>query len=147
MIEDAVVALVPVLQAAHDVVLRRAGFEAEEGVGEIVADGVELRWKVIRLRFALLPDLGRLRVVLVHVVRDRPQVVEELAVDRPALVLLPDGLADQRCPFELDGVLEREDALAAVDDVAQPLVSSRFSLAAGVVEANQRSSMPPRWAP
>ena len=99
IVEDAVVALVPALQAAADVVLGRARLQAEEGVGEVVADGVELRREIVRLRLTLLTDQRRLLVALVHVVRDRPQVVEELAVDRPALVLVPDRRADQRRAF------------------------------------------------
>ena len=122
VVEDAVVALVPAFQAAADVVLGRAGLQAEEGVGEVIADGVQLGWKIIRLRFTLLADQGRLRVVLVHVVGDRPQIVEELAVDRPALVLVPKRGANQLLAFEADGVAERERPLAAVDDVAQALV-------------------------
>ena len=37
-VEDAVVALVPAFQAAADVVLGRARLQAEEGVGEVVAE-------------------------------------------------------------------------------------------------------------
>ena len=88
-VEDAVVALVPAFEAAANVLLRRAGLQAEEGVGEVVADGVELRRKVVGLGLALLADQRGLGVVLVHVVRDRPHVVEELAVHRPAAVLRP----------------------------------------------------------
>ena len=103
-IEDAVVALVPVVQAADDVVLGRARLQAEEGVGEVVAHGVELRREIVRFRLAFLADLGRLGLALVHVVRDRPQVVEELAVDRPALVRSQMAVPIMRRAFEGDGV-------------------------------------------
>ena len=38
VVEDSVVAFIPALEAAADIVLGRAGFEAHEGVGEIVAE-------------------------------------------------------------------------------------------------------------
>ena len=97
-VEDAVVALVPILEALADLRLGGAGFEAHEGVGEIVADVVVLRREVVRLGLALLADQLRLCRALVHVVRNRPHVVEELRVDRPLLVFLPDRLADERAP-------------------------------------------------
>src|SRR5688572_1840731 len=49
-------------------------------VGEVVARVVELRRKVVGLRLALLADQGGLLIVLVHVMGNRPHVVEELAV-------------------------------------------------------------------
>ena len=55
-IEDAVVAPIPVLEAAADLRLGRAGLEAHEGVREIVADVVVLRREIIRLGLALLTD-------------------------------------------------------------------------------------------
>ena len=76
-IEDAVVALVPVLEAAADLRLGRARLEAHEGVGEIVADVVVLRREVIALGLAFLADEFGLRGRLVHVMRNRPHVVEE----------------------------------------------------------------------
>src|SRR5262249_475672 len=120
--QDAVVALLPALQAIEYVLLRGARLEAEEGVGEVVADRVQLGWKIVRLRFTLLTDLGCLLVVLVHVVRDGAEVVEELAVDRPPFVLLPDRRPDEALALGLDGVGKGEGALAALDDVTEPLV-------------------------
>ena len=76
-VEDAVVSLVPILEALAHLLLGRAGLEAHEGVREIVADVVVLRRKIITLRLAFLPDQLRLLGVLVHVVRDGPHVVEE----------------------------------------------------------------------
>ena len=104
VIEDAVVAFVPAIQAADDVLFGRTRFEAEKSVREVVADGVELRWKVIGLGFALLADEFGLGVVLVHVVWDRPEVVEKLGVNRPPLVLVPERFADQALAFEANGV-------------------------------------------
>ncbi len=90
-VEDAVVALVPILQAAADVGLGRARFQAHERVGEVVADVVVLRREIVGLGLALLPDKGGLFGILVHVVRDGPHVVEELGIDGPLLVLAPDA--------------------------------------------------------
>ena len=107
-IEDAVVALVPVFEALADLRLGRAGLEAHEGVGEIVADVVVLRREVIGLRLAFLADELRLLGALVHVMRNRPHVVEELRVDRPLAVLLPDRLADERRAAVGDRLPQRE---------------------------------------
>ncbi len=83
-VEDAVVAFVPVLDALADLGLGGAGFEAEEGVGEVVADVVVLRREVVGLGLAFLADELGLLGALVHVQGDRPHVVEELRIDRPA---------------------------------------------------------------
>ena len=56
-----------------------------------------------------------------HVVRDRPHVIEELRVNRPFLVFVPDRLADQRRAAFGDGLLQGE-AMPSNDDVAQALV-------------------------
>ncbi len=90
MIQDAVVALVPALEAAVDVGLGRPRLQAEEGVREVVAGPVELGREVVALGLPFAAELGGLFLVLVHVVRDRPEVVEKLAVDRPALVGIPE---------------------------------------------------------
>ena len=59
-IEDAVVAFVPIFEAFADLRLGRAGLEAHEGVGEIVADVVVLRREIIGFRLAFLADQPRL---------------------------------------------------------------------------------------
>lgn len=61
----------------------------------MIFGGVQLGWEVIALRLALL--VGQLGVlgILVHVMGDRPHVVEKLRVDGPSLVLIPDCLAYQ----------------------------------------------------
>ena len=94
-VEDAVVALVPVLQAAADVGLGGARLQAHERVVEMVLGGVQLRREVVALGLALLAGQGGVLGLLVHVVRDGAHVVEELRVDRPALVLVPHRLADR----------------------------------------------------
>ena len=146
-VEDAVVALVPVLQAAADVGLGRARLQAHERVVEMVLGGVELRREVVALGLALLAGQRGVLVLLVHVVRDGAHVVEELRVDRPALVLLPHRLADDPRPGLGHGVAEQEPL--ALEDARSSALrrGARSSLAASVVLANQRSSMPPRCVP
>src|SRR5438093_108071 len=55
-VEDAVIAPVPVFEAASDLGLGGAGLEAHEGVGKIVADVVMLRGEVVTLGLAFLAD-------------------------------------------------------------------------------------------
>src|ERR1041384_5667001 len=88
-----VVAGVPRRSAEADNILAGPRLEGEERVREVVAGVVELRREVVALGLALLADFFRLLIVLVHVAGDRAEVVEELRVDRPALVLRPDRLA------------------------------------------------------
>ena len=101
--------------------MRGARLQAHEGVVEVVLGGVQLRREVVALGLALLAGQRGVLGLLVHVVRDGAHVVEELRVDRPALVLLPDCLADDPRPGLLDGVAEQEP-LALEDAVAQALV-------------------------
>ena len=56
-----------------------------------------------------------------QVVRQRPEVIEELAVDRPALVLLPDLRADHRCA-QFGHHVAQQHTLVLEDHVAQALV-------------------------
>jgi hypothetical protein len=120
-IEDAVVALVPILKALAHLRLGGAGFKAHEGVREVVADVVVLRREVIALGLAFLADELGLLLRLMHVVRNRPHVVEELRVNRPARILLPNVFAHERCAAIGDSLAQRE-ALSAHDAVAQAFV-------------------------
>ena len=86
---DAVVALVPVLEAAAHVLLGGARLEAHEGVREVVVGLVVLRREVVRLGLAAAADQLGLRIALVHVMRDRAHVVEELAEQVPARARAP----------------------------------------------------------
>ena len=133
MIQDAVVALVPAFQAAAHVVRRGARLQAHEGVREIVVLEIVLRREVVGLRLALLADLLRMLVHLVHVVRNRPQVVEELAEHVPAAVprhhlRTQNFVADARHGFA------QQHALAVDRDVAQAFVFRRA-----------RDRWPPAW--
>ncbi len=119
--EDAVVALVPVLQAADHIGLGGPRLQAHEGVVEVILGGVELRGKVVALGLTLLAGQRGVLGLLVHVVGDGAHVVEELRVDGPAAVFFPNGLADDPPLAFLDGVFE-EEALTLEDAVAQSLV-------------------------
>ena len=120
-IEDAVVALVPVFDAAAHLLAGGAGLEAHEGVGEVVADGVHLGREVIGLGLAFLAHQRGLFGVLVHVVGDGAHVVEELGIHRPLLVGVPDGVADDLAAENVHRVLQRE-AGTVVDHIAQAFV-------------------------
>ncbi len=122
-VKDAVVSRIPVLEGAPDILFGRPRGQPEEGVGEVVSHIVVLGREVVGLGLAFLPDQGGLFVALMHVVGNRAHVVEELAVDRPALVLVPDRLADEFCPEFRDGILQ-QDPLGPVKYVAQPLVGN-----------------------
>ncbi len=87
-------ALGGVQQRLADLVLRHAGIETEECVGEVAAVVVGLRRKVIGLRLAQLAgELGVL-IPMMDMVRQCALVVEELRVHRPAAMLLPEAISD-----------------------------------------------------
>src|SRR5687768_17182494 len=86
--EDAVVSLAPVLETAPYVLFRRARLETHERKRKRVFNLVVLRRKVVRLGLTFLPDELRERIALMHVMRDRSQVVEELAEQIPPALAL-----------------------------------------------------------
>ena len=86
--DDSVVPAIPVLQAAVDIFFCGSGLEAHVGVGEVTAELIVLRRKVISFRLALVSNQFGEFVALVHVMRNRAQVVEELAQQIPALFTL-----------------------------------------------------------
>jgi hypothetical protein len=129
-IEDAVVAFVPVFEAAPDLGFGGAGFEAHEGVGEIVADVVVLRRKVIGLGFAFLADEFGLFGILMHVVRNGSHVIEELGIDGPLFVFLPNFLADDGCAA-FSNRLAQGEALFAGNDVAEAFVGRAVFVGGG----------------
>src|ERR1700722_9248449 len=106
--EDAVVSLVPLFQTSPDIGLRGARFEPHVSVWKVVFDLVVLRWKVVCLWLALLPYKLRKFVALVHVVRNRTQVVEELAKQVPSLFALHHNGAEQQITRRLDGILQEK---------------------------------------
>ena len=119
---DAVVALLPLLQAVRGSGLRGAGLKAHEGVRKVVEGLVVLRRKVVGLRLALEPDGGCVLVALVHVVRDGAFVVEEFAEDVPAAFAVEDLLAEQGVSGDFDSLLQQKLAASLRDDVAEALI-------------------------
>src|SRR5215831_439165 len=84
MIENAVIAFVPVFQAANHSIFCRARLESKKSVWEIVLNHVVLRRKIIRLRLTFLADLPGELLTLMHVMRDRSEIVEEFAENVPS---------------------------------------------------------------
>ena len=136
---DAVVAAAPALEARAHLRLRRARREPHERVREIVVSLVVLRRKVVGLRLAAPADQLRLCLALVHVVRDRAHVVEELAEQVPALLALHDGRPEQRIAGLVHRVLEEEAASVVEPYVAQAFVWWR---AGSVVRVGRRREPP-----
>ena len=107
VIQNAVVALIPALQAAPQSSLRRARLQPHERVREIVVLEVVLRREIVRFRLALLPHARGEFIVLVQVMRDRPQVVEELAQQVPAAISLHTSGAKKLVAHGLDRLFEQ----------------------------------------
>src|SRR5262249_12922217 len=84
MIENAVVAFVPDFQASNHIIFCRARLESKKRVWEIVLNYVVLPGKVVRLRLAFLADLPGELLTLMHVMRDRSEIVEEFAENVPS---------------------------------------------------------------
>ena len=116
--------------------------------GKVVLELVVLRRKVIRLGLAAAADSLRVLVALVHVVRNRPHVVEELAEQIPSALALHHVGSDEQIARGLDRLLQQESPAVAEPDVAEALVRGvPGPLSALVVDENHRSLMPPRWPP
>ena len=126
---DLVVTLGEVPQALAELVLRGFGTQAEEGVGIIGPVVVVLHGEKVRFGFSHQADQLRVRLPMVHVVREGALVVEELRIHGPALVGVPDPFPDDRA-FQLgDGVAEGHllHPGAVLDDhEAQTLVPARL---------------------
>src|SRR5262252_8887812 len=84
MIQNAIVALIPILQTAHDIVFGCARLQTKERVRKIVLNDVVLRREVIRFRFTSLADFFGKLLALMHVMRDWPEVIEKFAEDIPS---------------------------------------------------------------
>lgn len=122
-VKDSVVTLVPVLDAATYLLPRCSGFEAHEGVREVVPYVVVLGREVIGFWLAFLTHQFGLLCILVHVVGDRTHVVEELRINRPLAVFAPNRGADEVCTALRHRLLERETVFSH-DHVGEPFVGS-----------------------
>src|SRR6185369_11779944 len=74
---------------------------------------------------ALLSDERRELVTLMHVMRDRPEVVEELAQQVPAAFALHHGRAKQQVARFVDERFEQEPRALSGPDVTEALVFRR----------------------
>src|SRR5262249_32639629 len=109
--QDAVVSLVPTFQAAANIGGRSARFEAKRGVREVVTGAVELWRKIMGLGLTLAAHQGGLGIGLMHMQRDGPLIVEELGIDRPATITLPNARPEQLFAFQLEGLRQRAKSL------------------------------------
>ena len=93
-IQQPIFALVPAVKTVNDILLGGAWFQPHECIWKIVPDRVHLGWEVVALGLSFLADFCRLFRVLVHVMRDRAHVVEELRIHRPFFERIPDVVTD-----------------------------------------------------
>src|SRR5260370_23656228 len=107
-IEDAVVALIPALEAAVDVARCRARLQPEEGIGKPVGAGVELRREVVRFRLVLVSHEAGMLLLLVQGQGGRSHVVEELTERRPPTPGMHPPLAYQRGTGVGDSIAEQK---------------------------------------
>jgi hypothetical protein len=98
----------------------------------MVVELVVLRRKVIRLGLAAAADTRGILVALVHVMRNRPEVVEELAEQVPAAVARHDRRSDQQIAGFLDRRFQQKPLAGVEMDVAEPLVRRRARSVVGI---------------
>src|SRR5262249_49245348 len=84
MIQNAIVALIPILQTAHDIIFGCAWLQTKERVREIVLNDVVLRREVISFGFSSFVDFFSKLVGLMHVMGDWAEVIEKFAEDIPS---------------------------------------------------------------
>ncbi len=91
---------------------------------------VVLRREVVAFWLPLLAGQRRVLEALVHVMWDRTEVIEELAVHRPALVFVPHRLADQPRAVFCDGFAQQKvlvlEAAEAKTFVPLPILIGGF---------------------
>ena len=107
-VEDSVVAFVPIFQTTANIFRLRARFEPHERISKVVVDVVQLWREIITFRLPFLADQRRVFETLVHVVRNRPHVVKELGIDRPAVVLVENRFADDVAAAFGDSILQQK---------------------------------------
>src|SRR5262249_33942176 len=122
VVQYEVVPLVPALQTIADVFLGGSRLETEKCIRKMVTKIVELWREIIRFWLALLADERGLRIVLVHMMRNGPEIVKKLAIHRPAAIAVPHRAANQARPFLSDRVGERYGLFAFMNDPAESFV-------------------------
>ena len=123
--KNAVIACRPLLQASPHVASGRARLESHERVRKVVFELVVLRRKIVRLGFTTSADPPGVLVALVHVMRNRPHVVEELAEQVPSALPLHHGRSDEQVARGLHRVLQQKTRAVAGPHVTEPLVGRR----------------------
>src|SRR5262249_58482024 len=81
MIQNSIVALIPILQTAHDIIFGCAWLQTKERVRKIVLNDVVLRREVIRFGFAFLADGFCKLLALMHVMGGWGEGIEKFAED------------------------------------------------------------------
>ena len=99
-IGNLVITLRKVNQTLTHIIFGCPGGKAEKGIGKIRTVVVNLRRKIIGLGFTLLSGQCGMFITMMNMMRQRPLVIKEFGVHRPALMRTPDTLAKQR-PFQL----------------------------------------------
>src|SRR5882672_7174054 len=95
VIQDAVVAFVPTLQAVPDIVLAGPWLETHESIRKIVVLEIILRREIVRFGLAALANQFGVLLGLMHVMGDGSEVVEKLAEHVPAATLAHDIGAEE----------------------------------------------------
>src|ERR1700722_19017994 len=101
IVENTVVAFVPPGKTPTDVFFCRAWLKTKVSVRKIARSCIQLGREVVTFWLAFPSYQLRLLLTLVEVMGDWAKIVEELAVNRPALVGVPQRAPDQPWPFRL----------------------------------------------
>jgi len=136
-------------QGLANLVLGYAGAEPKKGIGKFTAVVVRLGREIIGLGLAQLTGQCGVFVTVMDVMRQSGLIIEELGIHRPALMLVPESVADNLA-FEFGHGSLTFSTLPPSSKTTKLKPSSlevSGPLSAGVVEENQRSSMPPRSPP
>src|SRR5206468_11822719 len=86
---------------------------------------VVLRWKGIRLRLAAAADFLRVLLTLMHVMRKRSEVVEELAEQVPSALALHHSRSDEQIAGGFDGLFQQKSSAMSEPHVSETFVCGR----------------------
>src|SRR5205823_4630829 len=99
---------------------------------EIVALEIVLRGEIIRLGLAAPADQFRVLLSLMHVMRNRPKVVEKFAEHVPATLLAHDVRSEEFVADDFDSLFQQDPLAGSEVDVAEPLVLRRPRAIGGI---------------